>query len=200
MALKIAITGGIGSGKSLVCSIFQQMGVPIYKADERAHSLMQKAEVREQIIELFGGNVYTNGQFDRKKIAYVVFGDEDKLRQLNDIIHPAVKSDYLEWHEEQTAAYTLMEAAIVFEINIQERYDKVILVSAPEECRLARVMKRDKSSPLEVKKRMERQWPDERKRTLADFEIVNDGEEMLVPQCLKIHRILLQLSAQHEDE
>jgi len=196
MSLLLGITGGIGSGKSLVSKVFSVLGVPVYEADARGKWLLNHdPEVRAQVQELLGAQVYNTEGADRKKIAAVVFNQPEKLEGLNQIVHPAVGRDFASWVEaHQKHPYLLKEAAILFESGANKGLDKIILVTAPEEIRLQRVQQRDAASAEEVRARMERQWTDERKIPLSDYRLINDGKTMLLPQIIHIHQSILALS------
>ncbi len=188
--LKIGVTGGIGSGKTTVCKIFEILGIPVYYADARAKELVTQSEpLRKKIIELLGEEAYLeNGSYNRAYVADIVFKDKKKLEKLNHIIHPAVFSDGEEWHRlQKKVPYTLKEAALLFESGGYQLLDKTILVVAPQEVRIERVIKRDNSSRMAVLDRINKQMTDADKIKLADFVILNDGKAPLVDQILKIH-------------
>lgn len=192
--LKVGVTGGIGSGKTTVCLIFEQLGIPVYYADERAKYLMLHDEALvNQVKVLFGSQAYLDdGTLNRKMIADIVFRDPKMLEKLNAIVHPVVLNDGEEWHKrQQSVPYTLKESAILFEIGSQVFYDKTIMVYAPKDVRLKRVMQRDGVSKEAVEARMARQMEDERKLQLADFVIVNNGELLILPQVVDIHHQLV---------
>ncbi len=194
--LKVGITGGIGSGKTTVCKIFETLGIPVYYADDRAKWLMtHDSELVEAISNAFGREAYSpEGQLNRAYLAKVVFGDDEKLGQLNALVHPAVFRDGLQWHHSQTdAPYTLREAALLFESGSYRAIDKMIVVAAPLPVRIKRVMERDQVTEAAVMARIEKQWPEEEKVKRADFVIFNSGERLLVPQVLEIHRSLISL-------
>lgn len=193
---KIGLTGGIGSGKSLVSKIFSIYGIPVYDSDSRAKALMVNNEnLIHGIKAIFGENAYTeDGALNRPYIASIAFEQSDKLRKLNSMVHPAVGLDFMHWANDQRAAYVLKEAALTFESHSEKLLDKVITVYAPEELRIKRTMARDGSSAEDVRKRMENQWPDEKKMELSDYVIYNDGSQMLIPQVNEIHRMLLSES------
>ena len=192
--LKIGLTGGIGSGKSLVADLFTHLDIPIYNADQRAKKIMtDNIEVRENLIQLFGEKVYTKTSLNRKYLADIVFNNPDKLKTLNSIVHPAVRKDYNEWHNQQNASYTIREAAILFESGAYEDCDKIIAVNAEESLRVKRVVKRDGVTEEEVKRRIDNQWSDEQRTEKSDYMINNNEKEMLLPQVLKIHDILLEI-------
>ncbi len=190
---KIGITGGIGSGKTTVCKIFETLGIPIYYADDRAKALMVQSEsIRSQIKEVFGEAAYLeNGMLHRAHIAGIAFSNPDKLSQLNAIVHPAVAQDAADWQATQTTPYTLKEAALLFESGSYRALDAIITVYAPKALRLKRVMQRDGADEAAVLNRMNKQMPDMDKLNLADFVITNTGEEPLIPQVLRIHQHLL---------
>lgn len=194
--LKVGITGGIGSGKTTVCKIFETLGIPVYYADDRAKWLMtHDPELVEAISNTFGQDAYSpEGQLNRAYLAKVVFGDNEKLAQLNALVHPAVFRDGSQWHHSQTdAPYTLREAALLFESGSYRAIDKMIVVTAPLELRVKRVIERDQVTADAVMARIEKQWPEEEKVKRADFVVLNDGERLLVPQVLEIHRSLMSL-------
>ncbi|MCG3164537.1 MAG: Dephospho-CoA kinase [Bacteroidia bacterium] len=193
---KIGITGGIGSGKTTVARVFEQLGIPVYHADYWAKEIMNTEPlVIERLKELFGKDIYDSaGKANRKRIAELVFADKNKLNELNSIIHPAVWLHGENWLKSRSTAgpYILKEAAILFESGGNKDMDKVIMVSAPIEIRLERVMKRDNATREEVTARMANQWPDEQKIALSDFVIVNDDRQLVIPQVLEVHRVLTE--------
>lgn len=195
--LKIGITGGIGSGKTTACKIFEQKyNVPIYYADDRAKWLMNNDEkLKEQLKTTFGSLVYdATGKLDRAYLADIVFNDKSKLDILNGIVHPAVFEDGAKWQAEQQAMghrYTLKEAALLFETGSYLTLDKIIVVSAPEDLRIQRVMARDNISREEVLARINKQMPQAEKEKMADFVIVNTDMDSLYEQVEKIHKSLV---------
>ena len=189
--LIVGLTGGIGSGKSLVAEIFSKLGIPVYSADDRAKKLMHSPEVSQKIIEVFGESAYTDGKLNRPYLAKQVFSDKEKLDKLNSIVHPAVRLDHEEWLVEQNAPYTIREAAILFESASYQDCDKIITVNAPEEIRIDRVMKRDGISADEVRSRMKNQITDEERSSRSNYVIYNDGKKMLLPQVIEIHKALI---------
>lgn len=192
MALKIGITGGIGSGKSTVCKVFSILGAPVFEADLVAKQLMESdLQIRKGLVKRFGEDVYTpNGSVDRKKLAALIFNDEIQLQKVNELVHPAVRSAFLKWADEQNVPYVVHEAAILFESGFYKMMDFTILVSAPEEERIQRVTKRDRSRLTEIKERMQKQWSDEEKRKLASVEIRNADHDLIIPQIIKIDKQL----------
>jgi len=193
--LKVGLTGGIGSGKSLIAELFTHLGIPVYSADLRAKEIMtEDDEVRKELITIFGEKIYVGGILDRKKLAKIVFNDPDQLQLLNKVVHPAVRKDYNEWHDRQNAAYTIREAAILFESGAYADCNKIITVNAEEALRLRRVIKRDKSEEEEVVLRMKNQWSDEQRAEKSNFVISNNEQDMILPQVLEIHDILLKMN------
>jgi dephospho-CoA kinase len=195
---KIGITGGIGSGKSTVCRIFAQLGIPVYYADDRAKILLQESsELRKGLLQAFGSKVYgKEGVLDRKYLAEIVFNDKQKLEILNSIVHPAVYTDSQQWQQKQAmlgALYTLKEAALLYETGTYKVLDKIIVVTAPEEVRIKRVMARDKVSREAVLARINKQMPQRKKEELADFVITNLELESMDIQVQKIHQQLMKL-------
>ncbi len=194
--LKVGITGGIGSGKTTVCKIFETLGIPVYYADERAKWLMANdTTLKSKIKQLLGDSAYDQeGQLDRKHIAQIVFHDPEMLKQLNAIVHPAVANDSRDWNRAQSQApYTLREAALIFEVGIDKQLDYVIVVTAPLPLRIERVLGRDATSREAIEARISKQMPEEEKVKRADFVILNDGEHSLIHQVLAIHQQLCAL-------
>lgn len=189
--IKVGITGGIGSGKSYISSMFEKLGVPVYYSDIRAKELMNTSEqVKQQLITTFGAETYKNNQLDRKYLATIVFNNEEKLALLNNIVHPAVKNDYIKWcSEHQNYPYTLKEAALLFETGIYKDLDKTILVHATKDLRILRVMQRDRVSKQEVEARMNNQMDDFAKMDLADYILHNDGVNEVFKIVEKLHTL-----------
>ena len=195
--LKIGLTGGIGSDKSTVAQIFEVLGIPVYYADIEAKRLMNEhPELRAAIIKVFGEQAYSANILDRKFISSIVFSDPAKLDKLNSIVHPATKKDGEDWMARQKTPYAIHEAALIFEANVNERLDQVIGVSSPMELRIKRVMQRDKVSREEVLKKINRQLDEELKMNKCDAIVVNDEQQLLIPQVVELHKKLIQLSKQ----
>lgn len=189
---RIGLTGNIGTGKSTVARIFEILGIPVYHADKQAREILESETVKAQLADLFGKRVLdTMNQIDRKALASIVFNDKDKLSILNELVHPLVEEDFFRWcNEHASHNYILQEAAILFESGFDRLFDANILVTAPEELCIARVMARDGIGKEMVSDRMRNQWPQEKKRALADYEISNDEISMVIPQVLSIHQEL----------
>lgn len=186
----VGITGGIGSGKTTVCSIFAALGVPVYYADDRAKFLMANdPNLKKRIVEVFGDESFRDGKLNRAYLADRVFSSDSQLDLLNTLVHPAVAEDFKQWVLQQhEVPYVLKEAAILFESGSYRSVDGTVLVTAPEHIRIERVMKRDGVSKDAVLSRMSKQWTDEQKVTLADHIIENDGYQLVVPQVIELHR------------
>jgi dephospho-CoA kinase len=193
LPLKVGLTGGIGSGKSLVCSIFRILHIPVFEADREAKIIMESdREVRSALIELLGSRAYNaGGTPDRKWLAEKIFKDKDIIEKVNSIIHPVVRRSFSAWWKKQHSPYVVHEAAILFESGAYELMDINVLVTAPVEMRIKRVMLRDGISREQVEVRMNNQWPDTKKRGLANFIILNDESEFLVSQVLDLHKKIL---------
>ena len=190
--LKIGLTGGIGSGKSTVAETFAQLGIAIYLSDDRAKALMvNNKELKSAIISLFGEESYKSGQLNRSYIASKVFSDKMELEKLNALVHPELKKDFDLWCVDQTSPYIIKEAAILFESGANRGLDKVILVEAPQELRINRVMNRDKVSYESVLARIDKQWSDERKKSVSDYVVMNDEKCSVLEQVLKVHNELI---------
>ncbi len=193
MVKKIGITGNIGSGKTTVCRIFQLLNVPVYNSDDAAKWLMQKdTELMDAIKAAFGADMYDGeNRLNRPKMAQLVFNDKDALKRLEGLVHPAVFKHGADWAAQyEHLPYVLKEAALTFESGSYRFLDAVIVVHAPESVRLERVMARDGVEEAAVRARMNRQLSDEEKLERADYVVYNDGEQMLIPQILKIHEVL----------
>lgn len=193
--LKVGITGGIGSGKTTICRIFETLGIPVYYADERAKWLMLHDEALvDGVKQLFGEEAYTKeGLLNRPFIAQIVFNDQAKLNQLNQLVHPAVHRDGQVWHDAQKdVAYTLNEAALMVESGGYHKMDQLITVFAPKEIRINRVMARDQVERAAVEARISKQLPEEEKLKVAHHIIYNDGEHSLIQQVHQIHQVLVE--------
>ncbi|RKE56661.1 dephospho-CoA kinase [Sphingobacterium detergens] len=193
MGLKIGITGGIGSGKTFICRLFEALGIPVYNADEEAKRLMNTdIRIKEKLIAQFGEATYKDGLLDRAFLANMVFSDKNKLELLNSIVHPVVIQEAKDWAERQTTRYSLKEAALLFESGSYKELDYTILVTAPMDIRIQRVIERDGATEQQVQERINKQLSDEEKLQLADFVIVNDGITPLLPQVWTLHQKFLK--------
>lgn len=194
MSIKIGVTGGIGSGKSVVSHLLEIMGVPVYISDIETKRLMTTdIRIRQELKTLLGEEVYRNSELNKPLLATYLFGDAEHARQVNDIIHPRVKDDFRQWIRQRNEFSILgIESAILIEAGFSVEVDTVVMVYAPEEIRLQRAIERDASTRELVEKRICSQMNDERKRMLADFVIMNDGETPLIPQVLELITSLSQ--------
>ncbi len=185
--MKIAITGGIGSGKSYVCRLLEQRGISIYDCDSAAKRLMHTSEpLRQQLTELIGPDTYDNeGRLNKAVVAQFLLQSEENAKAIDNIVHPAVAHDF------QNSGYQWMECAILFESGFEQLVDRIIVVTAPEEVRINRIMHRDGINSEKAQEWINRQWSQEKVRQRADFEIVNDGKQDLNQ---KINDIILSLS------
>ena len=194
--LKVGLTGGIGSGKSFVARLFAELGVPVYEADYEAKMLIEvDPEIVAAYKSFFGDDIYTPLGLNRKKVAAIVFEDKELLQRVNKVVHPAVACHFDVWLKQHSGApYVIHEAAILFESRSSERMDKVIAVSAPDSIRVARVMARDGVGEEAVKLRMNNQMKEEERLAKADFVIVNDEIQLLLPQVVGLHQQFLLMS------
>lgn len=191
---QIGITGGIGSGKSLVCKIFKCLGVPVYDADSRAKALMTTDGILISGIKKEFGNLsyHTDGTLNRKHISEAAFGHPEKLKALDALVHPRVAENYSQWVGEQSSPYVIKEAALLFEAGSYRTLDKIIVVSAPEHLRVKRVMARDPNrSEQAIRDIIKNQMPDSEKINQADFVVANDESELVIPQVLALHNMFL---------
>lgn len=187
----IGLTGGIGSGKTTVAGYFASWGVPVYYADDEAKKILYLPEAAGEVQAAFGEGVFTDGLPDRQKIAALVFSDPAKLAQLNAIIHPRVKQHFLDWvaaHKE--SPFVIKEAAILFESGSHKDCDAVILVTAPKEERIRRVIQRDDTSREKVLERMANQWDEDKKVALSDYIIENLTPEKAKKNALSVFKII----------
>ncbi|TXK73039.1 dephospho-CoA kinase [Mesonia sp. K4-1] len=191
----IGLTGGIGSGKTTVANFFKELGVPIYIADVEAKKIMNtSASIKKALISWFGEKSYLNNELNRKFISSKVFKDKELLQKLNNIVHPEVDKHFKVWVANQDQSYVIYEAAIIFENNAQSKFDYTILVTAPEDIKVKRVLNRDESTEQEVRNRMKNQWDDSKKEKLANFIIENIDLEDTKSQIYLLHTKLLSLA------
>jgi len=196
--LKVGITGGIGSGKSTVAAIFEILGVPVFYADNAAKQMMNSdPNIIEGIQSLFGESSYINGVYNREYVASVVFKDNEKLKALNELVHPITIAAAEEWMQSQNTPYCLKEAALIFESNAQKKLDLIIGVYASPEVRIKRIVQRDQLNEDQVIARMSKQMNEEDKMRLCDYVILNDESQLLIPQVVALHEILLEKSKMH---
>jgi len=193
--LKVGLTGGIGSGKSVVAEIFKVLGIPVFDADTAAKEIMETDhELICKIKAEFGDETYTGNKLNRTALADKVFNDAHQLEKLNALVHPAAIQAGVEWAEKQTSPYIIKEAALMFEAGSAFNLQYVIGVSAPKSLRIKRVMERSNMTRDEVLSRMNKQISDNIKMRLCDFVIANDEQQLILPQVLQIHETLLTKS------
>ena len=191
MTKVIGLTGGIGSGKTTIANYFATMGIPVYIADDAAKKVMQSENIVQQIKTTFGDSIFEKEILNRSKLAEIVFNNADKLAQLNAIVHPAVKSDFELWlQENKKYDYVIYEAAILFESGRYKECDVIITVTAPEEIRIERVVKRDNTTREQVLSRMKMQWNDEKRISLSNFVINNSNLKIAKEEVVEILKIL----------
>lgn len=190
----VGLTGGIGSGKTLVSSFFEALGVPVYISDIEAKKLMQTdKETVAAIKELFGDDSYSNQSLNRKFIASQVFTDTDKLNKLNAIVHPAVAKHFKTWYSKQKFDFVIKESAILFETGGEKHCDVIILVTAPIELRISRVIQRDSTTEEQVKSRINNQWDDTIKIPLADYVITNIDALKTKKKVKELYQLLIAI-------
>ncbi len=182
--IKIGITGGIGSGKSVVCELLKLYDIPIYNADVEAKRLNDESPIiRQKLTQNIDENLYISGKLDKQRFAQIIFNDPEKLRIANSIIHPELQKDFLRWVEIHSDSDIVgMEAALLFEANFQRMFDKVIMVYAPVSLRIVRASQRDRTTSEKIEERLRHQFPDEEKVKLSDFVIFNDEKHSLIMQ------------------
>lgn len=186
--IKIAICGGIGSGKSTICQMFKERGVAVYDSDARAKALMnESAALREALVAEFGEECYANSELNRAVLASKVFGSAERLAKLNAIVHPAVKEDYLRWYEEQEGDYTILESAILFESGFDALVNKSVAVLAPMPLRVMRAMERDGATKEQIEARIKAQMSDDELVARTDFAIVNIHLEDVEKDVAELH-------------
>jgi dephospho-CoA kinase len=199
--IKVGITGGIGSGKTTVCRVFELLGIPVFYADNVAKTIMQTdSQLKNEILNAFGQESYSiDGQLNRPYISSIVFKDQSQLNKLNALVHPAVFRAFDRWIAEQKdVPYILKEAALLYESESYKMCDLSILVISPESTRISRIKARDHISEEEIMLRMKRQFSDEQKMKLANHILINDENRLLIPQILDLHQQFLKISRNYD--
>ena len=192
----VGLTGGIGSGKTTVAQMFRELGVPVYDSDKEAKRLMVTSkEVKDSIIDLFGKQAYTVDGLNRTFIAEKVFKDRELLEKLNGIVHPAVRKHFLDWAQRQESPYVIQETALIFENGAADKYNYTILITAPKQTRIQRVVERDEVGKESVRDRIQHQWEDDKKAGLADFTIENLDLKKTKEKVNLLHLKLLSLAS-----
>lgn len=193
--LKVGLTGGIGSGKTVVAQMFDVLGIPVFRADEAAKNIMvTDSLVMGALSQRFGQDIFPDGKLDQKRLAGIIFNDDEALGYVNSVVHPAVRSAFDTWAKDQEAPYVVMEAALMAENEGWRRFDQVIAVNCPEEERVRRVMERDGVTEQEVRARMRHQASEEERMAIAHHVVRNSGSELVIPQVLTIHERLKGMS------
>jgi dephospho-CoA kinase len=196
--IKIGITGGIGSGKTLICEVFKILGSPIYYADDEAHYITDHdPEIRKSIISLTGEHIYAGNELKRQLLAEYIFNDKSLLKQVNRIIHPKVADHFNNWciHHKHHP-YIIQESAILLESDAVKYFDKIVTVSAPEPVRIKRVLSRKNMTPEKIKAILRNQWDEKEKIKRSDYIIINDNKQLVLPQVLHLHQVFLQLASE----
>lgn len=193
--LKVGITGGMGSGKTTVCKVFEILGIPVFYADIVAKSIMHTDTVlKNDIVTAFGESSYSSqGELNRQYISSLVFKNEKELEKLNALVHPAVFRAFESWTAIQKAPYVIKEAALLFESEAHKMCEQSVLVTSPKSFRIERIQARDGLSLDEINLRMERQFSDEEKVKLADHVLINDERHLLIPQIMGLHQYFLEI-------
>ena len=189
--LKVGITGGIGSGKSIVCEVFKCLGVPVYYADDEAKILVNTDKnIKEKLIKNYGLKIYKkDGEINKTKLSSIIFQDKNALKKVNSIVHPVVKQHFTEWlKNKEKYKYIIKEAALLFESNSYKDLDIIVTIYAPENIRIKRVMMRDKADEATIKKRMKSQYSDEEKIKKSDYVIYNDQNQLILPQIIRLDK------------
>ncbi|AVM51952.1 dephospho-CoA kinase [Bacteroides zoogleoformans] len=194
MAIKIGITGGIGSGKSMVSHLLQVMGVPVYISDVEAKRLMcSDSFIRKKLQALLGKEIYCGSTLNKQLLASYLFADPEHARIINDIVHPCVRENFIQWvHHHSNAKIVGIESAILIEAGFTNEVDLIVMIYAPEELRISRAIRRDVSSRELIEKRIQSQMDDEKKREYADFVITNDDNTPLISQILNLIKSLYE--------
>jgi dephospho-CoA kinase len=191
---KLGITGGIGSGKTSVCRVFDILGIPVFSADTEAREIMDHdLMIRNGINSITGKDLYPGGILDRMQLASIIFNDNKILTRVNSLVHPAVFNQFAIWTEKQVSPYVIMEAAILFESGASKLVDRIATVAAPESERIDRVIKRNRLTETQVRERMKNQMDDEARIKLSDYIIYNSENDMIIPAILKIHNEILSI-------
>ena len=192
--LKVGLTGGIGAGKTTISTIFKILGVPVFDADKEAKIIMNNSnEIKEELIKIFGKEVYKENVLNKKYLANIVFNDKEKLKVLNSIVHPITIQAFDDWSAHQNSSYVIKEAALLFESGSNKDLDYTIGVFAPKELRIKRVQNRDNISSIDVEKRIHNQMDEEAVKKFCDFIFINDEQQMILPQAIALHHHILML-------
>jgi dephospho-CoA kinase len=193
--IKVGITGGIGSGKSLVCQVFSKLGAPVYYADSAARRLSETDPgIRDNLMVLLGTDIYINGLLNRTKMSALIFNDKSLLEKVNHIIHPKVAEDFILWCRDKTHnAYVIQESAILFESKAYMLFDKYVTVTSPEDVRIQRILSRNEMTLDKIRAIINNQSTDQEKTAHSHYVINNDGIKPILPQILRLHQELINI-------
>lgn len=192
--MRLGVTGGIGSGKTSVCRVFNVLGIPVFSADAEARIIMEKDNrVIGKIRSIAGHDIYQDGILNRNKLADLMFNDREVLQDVNQAVHPAVLEQFVEWEKLQEAPYVIMEAAILFESGAANMVDKILTVIAPVEERIDRIIRRNNLTREQVADRIRNQLSDEEKIARSHYLIDNSDNIMIIPAVLKIHHEIINI-------
>ncbi len=192
--LKLGVTGGIGSGKTSVCRVFEVMKIPVFSADRVANEIMDTDKtIIDGLKSIAGGKIYLNGSLDRPSLSALIFNDYELLGKVNSLVHPAVFNTFAKWASEQSSHYVIMEAAILFESGAFKLVDRVATVVAPLEERITRIIQRNMLSRDQIAERMRNQMDDLTRSKQSDYIINNSENDMIIPVILKIHSDILKI-------
>lgn len=190
--MKLGITGGIGSGKTSVCRVFNVLGIPVFSADPEARKIMENdIDIKNEINAIVGKDIYPEGRLDRMELASLIFNNKKLLEKVNSLVHPVVFDNFIRWTEKQTTPYVIMEAAILFESGGYKLVDRVATIVAPVEERISRVTQRNMLNRHQVMERIKNQMTDEERISMSDYIIHNSENDMIIPVILDINKDLL---------
>jgi dephospho-CoA kinase len=190
--MKLGVTGGIGSGKTSVCRVFNVLGIPVFSADPEAKEIMDNDKgIIRRINSIAGKDLYINGSLNRRELATLIFNDKTLLKEVNSLVHPVVLDRFKRWEMDQTAPYVILEAAILFESGGSKLVDRIATVVAPMEERVERVINRNSLSREQILERIRNQMDDDSRIKLSDYVINNSENDMIIPAILKIHEQIL---------
>ena len=193
--IKVAITGGIGVGKTTVSNLFEKMGIPVFNSDVIAKEIMSSNhDLKNQIIEVFGQNAYENNKLNRSYLSNAIFNDRNLLEKMNSIVHPYVAEEFNSWLKKQSSKYIIYESAIVFESNGENAFDKIICVVAPKEEVIRRIIDRNNFSRDKIISIINNQLPEEVKTENSDYIIENIDESILLERVMQVHNDISNLA------
>ena len=192
-AMKIGVTGGIGSGKTTVCRVFSALGIPVFAADEEARKIMETdPSVMQKVNDIAGVEIYTGGILNRSELAGLIFNNRELLDKINKVVHPVVRENFNNWQMSQGSDYVILEAAILFESGSFRSVDRIITVVAPVEERIERVVRRNNLTREQIMERIRNQTEDDYKVSRSDYVIDNADDKLIVPEILRIHEEILK--------